>query len=49
MAAQSKIEDLGKLKYFVRLEKTQYQRFVRKLIYLSHTRPDIVYIISVVS
>ncbi|RDX81341.1 Copia protein, partial [Mucuna pruriens] len=30
-------------------EKSQYQRLVGKLVYLSHTRPDIVYAISVVS
>ena len=31
------------------MEKTQYQRLVGKLIYLSHTRPDIAYAVSVVS
>nr|KYP52093.1 hypothetical protein KK1_026003 [Cajanus cajan] len=31
------------------VEKTQYQRLVGKLIYLSHTRPDIAYAVSVVS
>nr|KYP72424.1 hypothetical protein KK1_005012 [Cajanus cajan] len=30
-------------------EKAQYQRLVGKLIYLSHTRPDIAYAVSVVS
>jgi hypothetical protein len=29
--------------------KERYQRLVGKLIYLSHTRPDIAYAISVVS
>jgi len=32
-----------------KVEKTQYQRLVGKLIYLSHTRPDIAYAISVLS
>ena len=32
-----------------KVEKTQYQRLVGKLIYLSHTRPDIAYAVSVVS
>ncbi|RDX96694.1 hypothetical protein CR513_20602, partial [Mucuna pruriens] len=31
------------------IEKSQYQRLVEKLIYLSHTRPDIAYVVSVVS
>ncbi|RDY13106.1 putative mitochondrial protein, partial [Mucuna pruriens] len=31
------------------IEKSQYQRLVRKLIYLSHTRPDIAYAVSVIS
>ena len=30
-------------------DKGRYQRLVRKLIYLAHTRPDIAYAISVVS
>jgi len=30
-------------------DKGQYQRLVGKLIYLAHTRPDIAYIVSVVS
>nr|KYP34599.1 hypothetical protein KK1_044433 [Cajanus cajan] len=33
----------------VPVEKAQYQRLVGKLIYLSHTRPDIAYAVSVVS
>jgi hypothetical protein len=32
-----------------RVDKAQYQRLVGKLIYLSHTRPDIAYPVSVVS
>ncbi|XP_072080996.1 secreted RxLR effector protein 161-like [Arachis hypogaea] len=55
------MKDLGKLKYFLgieiaysrqespKVEKTQYQRLVKKLIYLSHTKPDIAYAVSVVS
>ncbi|RDX96167.1 hypothetical protein CR513_21205, partial [Mucuna pruriens] len=31
------------------IEKSQYQRLMRKLIYLSHTRSDIAYVVSVVS
>ncbi|RDX90533.1 Copia protein, partial [Mucuna pruriens] len=31
------------------IEKSQYQRFVGKLIYLSHIRLDIIYVVSVVS
>ena len=30
-------------------DKEQYQRLVGKLIYLSHTRPDIAYAVSLVS
>ena len=29
--------------------KEQFQRLVGRLIYLSHTRPDIVFVVSVVS
>jgi len=32
-----------------KVEKTQYQKLVGKLMYLSHTRPDIAYAVSVVS
>lgn len=32
-----------------RVDKAQYQRLVGKLIDLSHTRPDIAYLVSVVS
>jgi len=32
-----------------KVEKTQYQKLVEKLIYLSHTRLDITYVVSVVS
>ena len=30
-------------------DKGRYQRLVGKLIYLSHTRPDVAYVVSVVS
>lgn len=39
-----KVEDDGKL-----VDKERYQRMVGKLIYLSHTRPDIAFAVSVVS
>jgi len=32
-----------------KVEKTQYQKLVGKLIYLSHNRPDIACVVSVVS
>jgi hypothetical protein len=31
------------------IDRERYQKLVRKLIYLSHTRPDIAYAVSVVS
>ncbi|XP_016649710.1 PREDICTED: uncharacterized mitochondrial protein AtMg00810-like [Prunus mume] len=42
---------LGDLKYFLRIEvanKERYQRLVGKLIYSTHTPPDIAYAVSVV-
>ena len=33
----------------VSVDKEQYQRLVGKLIYLSHTRPDISFVVSVVN
>ena len=40
---------LGEYPDQVPIDKGKYQRLVGKLIYLSHTRPDIAYAVSVVS
>ena len=40
---------LGEYPHQAPTDKGRYQRLVRKLIYLSHTRPDIAYAVSVVS
>ena len=44
MKLEKKIEDVGKP-----VDKEKYQRLVGKLIYLSHTRPDIAFAVSVAS
>ena len=40
---------LGNEKYEIPVDTGRYQRLVGKCIYLSHTRPDIAFVISVVS
>nr|CBL94155.1 putative polyprotein (retrotrasposon protein) [Malus domestica] len=61
LATKFEIKELGELKYFLGIKvarskhdqvpthKERCQRLVRRLIYLSHTRPDIAYVVSVVS
>lgn len=39
---------LGKVEENMLVNKETYQRLIRKLIYLSHKRPDVVYLISVI-
>lgn len=41
--------DLGDFTDKIPTNKERYQRLVEKLIYLSHTRPDIAYAVSLVS
>lgn len=40
---------LGKVEEDVAVDKEMYQRLVGRLIYLSHTRLDIAYVVSVIS
>ena len=44
-----RITKLGTLERSAPVDKGRYQRLVGKLIYLSHTRPDISFSVSVVS
>ncbi|XP_050147468.1 uncharacterized protein LOC126622789 [Malus sylvestris] len=61
LATEVEMKELGEFKYFLGIEvarskhnqvpthKERYQRLAGRLIYLSHTRPDIAYAVSVVS
>ena len=40
---------LGEAKEDVAIDKGMYQRLVGRLIYLSHTKPDIAYVVSVIN
>lgn len=40
---------LGNAEEDITIDKEMYQRLVGKLIYLSHTRPDVTFVVSLVN
>ncbi|RVW39576.1 Retrovirus-related Pol polyprotein from transposon RE1 [Vitis vinifera] len=49
LAKEFEIKNPGKLNEDVAVDKGMYQRLVGRLIYLSHTRPNIAYAVGVIS